>query len=111
MESYKDFRVTKAMSLIAERGSDKLSVAEVAQEMGCCSHLAQILFKRYTGMTVLDAIRKTRLEKAFSLLKNPRIPLDAIPFQCGYPAAPAYLKTYFKRVTGLTMRDWRRQNT
>ena len=111
MESYKDFRVTKAMSLIAERGCDKLSVAEVAQEMGCCSHLAQILFKRYTGMTVLDAIRKTRLEKAFSLLKNPRIPLDAIPFQCGYAAAPAYLKTYFKRVTGMTMREWRKQNS
>ena len=111
MESYKDVRVTKAMSLIGERGCGKLSVADVAQEMGCCSHLAQILFKRHTGMTVLDAIRKARLEKAFSLLKNPRIPLDAIPFQCGYEASPAYLKTYFKRITGLTMREWRRQNT
>ena len=36
---------------------------------------------------------------------------DAIPFQCGYAAVPAYLKTYFKRVTGLTMRDWRKMNT
>ena len=111
LESYKDIRVTKAMSLIGERGCGKLSVAEVAQEMGCCSHLALILFKRHTGMTVLDAIRKTRLEKTFALLKNPRIPLDAIPFQCGYATAPAYLKTYFKRVTGLTMREWRKKNT
>ena len=60
---------------------------------------------------MLDAIRKTRLEKTFALLKNPRIPLDAIPFQCGYATAPAYLKTYFKRVTGLTMSEWRKKNT
>ena len=58
-----------------------------------------------------NTARKTLLEKTFSLLKNPRIPLDAIPFQCGYAAAPAYLKTYCKRVTGLTMRDWRKKNT
>ena len=108
--NYGDRRVTKAMSIINEQGCGELSVGDVAKEMGCSSRLAEMLFKRNTGMTVLDAIRKTRLEKAFSLLKNPRIPLDAIPFQCGYAASPAYLKTYFKRVTGLTMREWRRRN-
>lgn len=31
---------------------------------------------------------------------------DAIAFQCGYAASPAYLKTYFRRETGMTMREW-----
>ncbi len=58
IESYKDVRITRAMSLIGERGCGKLSVAEVAQEMGCCSHLAQILFKRVTGLTMRDWRKK-----------------------------------------------------
>jgi hypothetical protein len=32
-----------------------------------------------------------------------------IPCHCGYASSPAYFKTYFKRVTGLTMREWREQ--
>lgn len=108
---YRDARMTKGMAFVAANACSKISVDDVAAEMGCCGRLAENLFRKYTGATILDTIRKARLEKAFSLLKNPRIPLDAIPFQCGYEASPAYLKTYFKRVTGLTMREWRRQNT
>ena len=36
--------------------------------------------------------------------------LDAVPFQCGYAASPAYLKTYFKKQTGMTMHEWRRSS-
>ena len=108
--SYRDARVTKGMAFITVNACSKVAVVDVAAEMGCCGRLAESLFHKHTGASILDAIRKTRLEKAFSLLKNPRIPIDAIPFQCGYEASPAYLKTYFKRVTGLTMREWRKIN-
>jgi AraC-like DNA-binding protein len=37
------------------------------------------------------------------------VKIDAIAFQCGYAASPAYLKTYFKRTTGMTMSEWRRR--
>ena len=103
--------MTKGMAFVTANACSKIAVSDVAAEMGCCGRLAESLFRKHTGASILDAIRKARLEKAFSLLKNPRIPLDAIPFQCGYEASPAYLKTYFKRITGLTMREWRRQNT
>ena len=108
---YADRRVTKAMAVIAERGCGRLSVAEVAATMKCSSRLAESLFRRHAGTSILDAIRNVRIEKAFTLLRDGAVPIDAIPFQCGYAGSPAYMKTYFKRVTGLTMRDWRRQNT
>ena len=106
-QSYGDRRVTRAMQMIEERGCGKLAISEIAAAMGCSSRLAEQLFKRHAGMSILDAIRKVRLEKTFSLLRNRAVPIDAIPFQCGYGASPACLKTYFKRQTGLTMREWR----
>ncbi len=111
VESYRDSRVTKAMALINERGCGELTVGDVARAMGCSSRLAEMRFRQSTGTTVLDAIRKVRIEKACLLLRNRAVPIDAIPFQCGYAASPAYLKTYFKRVTSLTMREWRAQNS
>jgi len=49
------------------------------------------------------------IRRACTLLRNEAIPIDAIPYQCGYASSPAYLKTLFKRQTGLTMREWRRK--
>lgn len=108
--TYRDHRLSKAMKLIAEHGCEKLSVCDVSREMKCSSRLAEKLFRKHVGTSILDAIRRVRLEKAYSLLRNQSIPIDEIPFQCGYAGSPAYLKTYFKRVTGFTMREWRRQN-
>jgi len=107
---FRDHRVTKGAAFINARACGRLTVDEVAAEMGCCRRLAETLFRRHVGGTILDSIRKARMEKAFALLRNTHVALDAIPFQCGYAASPAYLKTYFKRVTGLTMREWRRRH-
>ena len=65
-------------------------------------------FREATGQSVLEAIRAERLERVFRLLRNPRQDLGAISALCGYSSS-AYLKTYFKRVTGLTMGAWRKQ--
>ncbi|MBR3922660.1 MAG: helix-turn-helix transcriptional regulator, partial [Kiritimatiellae bacterium] len=93
-----------------EHGCENISVADVAETMGCCGRLAEKLFRKHAKMSILDAIRKTRMDKVLYLLKNRAIPIDAIPFQCGYGASPAFLKTYFKKQTGMTMREWRNKN-
>ena len=59
----------------------------------------------------MDAIRDVRIEKSFLLLRNKSVAIDAVPFKCGYVASPSTFKTHFKRVTGMSMREWRRQNT
>ncbi|MBQ3341077.1 MAG: substrate-binding domain-containing protein [Kiritimatiellae bacterium] len=105
--NFRDHRVTKGMALVNAKACGALSVNDVAAEMGCCRRLAETLFRRHIGSSILNAIRKVRLEKAYALLRNKSVPIDAIPSQCGYAASPAYLKTYFRRQTGLTMREWR----
>ena len=108
--TYRDFRVTKGMAFVNAHGCENITVNDVAAAMGCCRRLAETLFRKYTGASILAAIRKVRLEKACTLLRNRALQIDAIPFQCGYAASPSYLKTLFKRVTGLTMREWRNQH-
>lgn len=105
---FPDIRVTKGMLFITEHGCENISIEDVAGTMGCCSRLAEKLFRKHAKMSILDAIRKTRMDKVFYLLNNKAIPIDAIPFQSGYAASPAYLKTYFKKQTGMTMREWRK---
>ena len=70
-----------------------------------------MLFAQHVGTSILKTIRKVRLEKVYAFLRNRAVKIDAIAFQCGYAASPAYLKTYFRRETGMTMREWRRRNT
>lgn len=106
---FPDMRVTKGMMFITKHGCENISVEDVAGTMGCCGRLAEKLFRKHAEMSILDAIRKTRMDKVFCLLKNRAVPIDAIPFQCGYAASPAYLKTFFKKQTGMTMREWRRK--
>lgn len=108
---YYDRRTTKGMAFVNTHGCERITVNDVAKEMGVCRRLAEKLFREYVHLSILGAIQKVRIEKACTLLRNEAIPIDAIPYQCGYDASPAYLKTLFKRQTGLTMREWRRQNT
>ena len=110
-KDYPDFRVTRAMGLISEHGCERLGIDDVAGEMRCGRRLAEKLFRRHVGTSILDAIRKVRLEKAFSLLRSQSVPIDSIPERCGYGSSPGHFKTYFKSKTGLTMREWRKRET
>ena len=107
---FPDRRMNLGMSFITEHGCEKISVDDVAKAMGCCRRLAMSLFRKHARTSILDTIRDVRIEKSFLLLRNKSIAIDAVPFQCGYAASPSTFKTHFKRVTGLTMREWRRQN-
>ena len=108
---FQDRRMNLGMAFITEHGCEKISVDDVAETMGCCRRLAMSLFRKHARTSILDAIRDVRIEKSFLLLRNKSIAIDAVPFQCGYAASPSTFKTHFKRVTGMSMREWRRQNT
>ena len=110
-KGYPDFRVTRAMELISEQGCEHLGIDDVVAEMKCCRRLAEKLFRRHVGSSILDAIRNVRMEKAFSLLRSRHVPIDSIPERCGYAASPGHFKTYFKSHTGMTMREWRRRHS
>ena len=49
------------------------------------------------------------MEKAYALLCNRNQLIGTIANLCGYDSEP-FFKKMFKRETGLTMREWRKQN-
>ena len=104
-----DKRVSTGLLYITEHGQERISSEDVAREMGCCRRLAEKLFIRHTGKSILNTIREGRLEKAKSLLENSDYPIDDIPLMCGYHSLP-HFKVYFREQTGMTMRDWRRRH-
>ena len=107
---YTDKRVTRAVEFIENNIASKISSLHVVRAMGCGRRQAEQLFKRHTGRSILCAIQKCRIEKAMTLLKGGNIQIEEIPSFCGYDSA-AFFKTIFHRETGMTMREWRRQNT
>lgn len=105
---YTDKRVTKAVEFIEGNIASKISSLHVVKVMGCGRRQAEQLFKAHTGHSILRAIQKSRIEKAMTLLKSGNLPIEEIPSFCGYDSA-AFFKTIFRRETGMSMREWRRQ--
>ena len=105
-QPYTDRRVAGAVEFIEDNIASKISSAHVVKCMGCGRRQAEQLFKLHTGMSILQAIQMSRIDKAMTLLKSDRIPIEEIPSFCGYDS-PAFFKTIFRRNTGRTMREYR----
>ncbi len=54
------------------------------------------------------ARHEAKLEKAKQLLVESRVPLGEMPGFVGFESAP-YFTRFFKRRTGMSMREWRRR--
>lgn len=102
-----DPSVRTALELIRlEATSPTISLDSVAAKMGCSRRLATARFKAATGMTITDAIVERRIDRAKELLADRWRTIGSIASFCGYESE-SYLKRTFKRLTGMTMREWR----
>ena len=105
-----DDRARDALDFIRKNFADPdLTVGQVVETMGCSRSLADLLFRKSSGGSILDEIQNVRLENAYRLLRNPHQKIDSIPTLCGYCSEP-FFKRLFKKKTGLTMREWRKKN-
>ena len=102
-----DGRVSRALEWIRQNACRPIRVGDVVAVMGCSRRLADLRFRQAVGHTVLDEIHGRRLDEAMELLRRPDIPIDDIPARCGYVPGP-YLGILFRRTTGMTMRQWRK---
>lgn len=66
------------------------------------------LFKKHTGITVLDYIQTLRLEKVCDLLRNTDRIIDNIAMRVGY-SSTNYLQKLFKEKIGITMVEYRKK--
>jgi two-component system response regulator YesN len=67
------------------------------------------LFKKYTGETITNFLKRIRIHHACEILKSTDLPLKQIAEQVGYMDY-SYFGRMFKNVTGLTPDLYRREN-
>ena len=109
--AFKSALINRAMDLIAERALDSgFHTRDLLHELHCSRSLLEMRFREEVGRSIREEILRLRFEKALSLLANPTQTITAIPSLCGY-SSEAFFKRLFKKNTGLSMREWRRQNT
>jgi len=88
--------------------ADELSVAEVARHFGWHPASLSRAFRRETGSTVVDYVNGVRVHKSCELLKRTQTPVLEIAFFVGYHSL-SHFNLIFRRYTGLSPRDYRKQ--
>jgi LacI family transcriptional regulator len=101
-----DKLVIRALEFIRINGGLTIRVSDVAERLGVTSRWVEMRFRQALGHSVHDAIQRTRMATVCALLKETRLPLNAISTRCGF-AQPNHLCMLFKRQFGLTMGDYR----
>jgi len=108
--AFMDKLVNRAMGIITERVFDPhFHTKNLTDDLECSRSLLEMRFRKEIGRSIREEILRIRMEKAFTLLKNPHQSIASVASLCGYTSEP-FFKRLFKKRTGLTMREWRKQN-
>ena len=102
----RDDGVSTAMEYIRTHACDRLTAEEVCALIGGSRRRAELRFKKLVGCTIGEKIQSIRIDKAKSLLVKRSYPIAIIHEFCGYEDS-ASLRRAFKKVTGVSLRDWR----
>lgn len=100
--------LSNAFSCIEQNLNEKISLQELADM--CCMSVPSFCkkFKERTGMTLVQYMNGKRIEKAKQLLKNKNYSLWEVAELAGFSNAN-YLIRVFKKVTGQTVSEYRKQ--
>lgn len=103
-------RVRKAEAYIREHYSDEaLSLNTMRDEFAISVSYFSAIFKAGTGTTFVDYLTQVRINKAREILSLTEKRANEIAAEVGF-ADPHYFSITFKRVTGLTPREYRAQH-
>lgn len=85
-----------------------LTVAAIAQKIGCSARLLEKDFKTVLGKTVISVIGEVRMSKVLDLLKRTTKNEETIAAECGYGSLGT-LHNAFRARFSTTMRKWRKK--
>ena len=100
--------VERVMEVIRTNYRERLSVNTIAEQVHYSPAHLSTLFRKETGITLNEAILRTRLKAAMDLLRTTLEPVSAIANRTGY-ADVQYFSRVFKQVTGFTPLEYRRK--
>jgi two-component system response regulator YesN len=96
-----------AMSYMQDRYTQDIRLEEVAAHVGLSPSYFSRMFKETYGMTFIDALTQIRMEEAKKRLTKGES-VKAVAYSVGYHD-PNYFTRIFKKVTGVSPREYREQ--
>ncbi|MDL2229397.1 helix-turn-helix domain-containing protein, partial [Treponema sp. OttesenSCG-928-L16] len=101
--------VDGCIGFIGRNYQDPVGLKEAAETLGISeSHLSRI-FKEVTGLNFMHYLNAWRINKAITIMKDPRINIGETASLCGFPT-PGYFAKIFRRYTGRTPSQHREMN-
>lgn len=93
--------------LLNDRWNETLSLRELSFAAGVHPVTISKYFAKYFACTYGEYMRRLRVEKSLSLIKNSRLSLTEIAFRCGF-ADQSHFTRNFKELTGFTPKNFRK---
>jgi LacI family transcriptional regulator len=103
-----DIVVVQAQEFIAVNACSGIGVPDVVRHVRASRRLAEQRFRQELGRTILDEIRRVRLERVCTLLRETNLPIGEITRTCGFDSE-SHLGTVFRHAYACTMRDYRKR--
>lgn len=100
--------INRALRYISETVYSQLTVDELASHCMVSTSTLQHQFKKETGLSVLEMIRRKKIEKACFFLKHTNLSCNDIALKMGY-CSQSYFIAQFKKERGCTPMQWRKE--
>jgi LacI family transcriptional regulator len=100
--------VRAALEYIREHACDGITVSNVLDRVPMCRRLLERRFAIAIGRTPGQELRRIKLDRAATLLRETTLKLDAIATRCGYQHS-SYLSAAFLKEFGINASKYRKQ--
>ncbi|NQX60044.1 response regulator [Paenibacillus qinlingensis] len=99
--------VLAVIQIMQDDYGSSLKVSDLARKVGFAENYLSVLFKKETGVKIVDFLTQIRMQKARELLRNPSLKVYEISEMVGYTDANHFSK-YFKKIEGLFPLEYRK---
>jgi two-component system response regulator YesN len=101
--------ILKALSIIRNNYSSKISEAFLAENLGMTKEYFSYLFHKDIGITYSKFLKKYRIEVAKTLLMNEGLAKEEIPYSVGF-SDPKYFNKVFREIEGESITEYIKNN-
>ena len=104
----RDAAVVAALNFIRSRADDDLRIDQVAAHAASGRRMLEYKFRQLVGHTILEEIRRVRVQRVKQLLSDTDLPMPAVARRSGF-STPQRMSVVFRQATGLTPSAYRQQ--
>lgn len=109
-KQHEDEAVKRAQEYIEQNYAEKISVDELAREVGVSRRNLERRFRKATYNSIVEYMQRVRIEAAKQTLERERENVNEAMYKAGYNDSKAF-RTTFKKLTGLSPLEYRNKYT